>query len=174
MPIQRIPRYVLLLSELLKHTSTTADGYDNISNALTEMRHVADVRKFKFSSNIHGNSQVVNNSKKDSDRFEELVKVYNKLEPILKDLVEPHRRKIREGPLVLLKKGKRKERYCFLFNDLMLITRPELPKYWLRIHITLQTAKISHYNPKDGPTVPNGNSTILFKLINLQTKINSN
>jgi hypothetical protein len=112
----------------------------------------------EFSSTFSRKIQVVNNSKKDSDRFEELMKVYNKLEPILKDLVEPHRKKVREGPLVLLKKGKRTERYCFLFNDLMLITRPELPKYWLRIHITLQTAKISHYNPKDGPIVPNGKS----------------
>eukprot|EP01129_Flabellula_baltica_P006391 TRINITY_DN2385_c0_g1_i2.p1 TRINITY_DN2385_c0_g1~~TRINITY_DN2385_c0_g1_i2.p1 ORF type:complete len:316 (+),score=68.49 TRINITY_DN2385_c0_g1_i2:119-1066(+) len=52
---------------------------------------------------------------------------------------------VREGWLRMWKDSKQKfkKRYCFLFNDVMLLCKKEGPltskKYWLRIHITLRS-----------------------------------
>jgi hypothetical protein len=39
-PVQRVPRYKLLLTELLKHTRDTHPDWSNLSAALTEVRCV--------------------------------------------------------------------------------------------------------------------------------------
>jgi hypothetical protein len=74
-------------------------------------------------------------------------------------LVEAHRRKIREGELILAKADtgkKQRLRYCFLFSDIMLVSKLEEKKYWLRIHITLKTAKLEHfYLDSTGSCLPN-------------------
>jgi RhoGEF domain len=36
-PVQRVPRYKLLLAELLKHTKETHPDYTNIATALSEV-----------------------------------------------------------------------------------------------------------------------------------------
>lgn len=41
MPIQRIPRYVMLLSDLLKHTEPNHLDYKNISTGLNKVQGVA-------------------------------------------------------------------------------------------------------------------------------------
>lgn len=42
LPIQRIPRYVLLLQDLLRHTESKHPDHDDLVQALKEMRQVAD------------------------------------------------------------------------------------------------------------------------------------
>jgi hypothetical protein len=42
MPVQRIPRYILLLSELKKHTPSDHPDYPKITEAWTSMQEVAN------------------------------------------------------------------------------------------------------------------------------------
>jgi hypothetical protein len=42
MPIQRIPRYVLLLRELIKSTNQQHPDYENLNNALAQIKELAD------------------------------------------------------------------------------------------------------------------------------------
>jgi len=134
MPVQRIPRYVILLQELGKHQTKvqTQDTFD-IPIAIAKMKEIASL---------------INDRRGEEASFQEVVAIYKKLEPQLHhELAEAHRRKIREGPLkvVMQRNGQKKKRHVFLFNDIMLVTKPELGKYWMRIHITLKTvSKISN------------------------------
>ena len=41
-PIQRLPKYVLLLKDLLKHTNEDHPDYNNISSTLNEFHRVND------------------------------------------------------------------------------------------------------------------------------------
>lgn len=134
-PIQRIPRYQLLLQNLLKYTDRRDPDYDNIAFALQKVIEIANR---------------INDRQKDHDIFQAVIDIHHKLLPKLPDLVEPHRRFIKEGPIIFAKSrtARHKKRYVFLFNDLMLVTKylKMENKYWLRYHITLANTKVKDLN----------------------------
>ncbi|PRP88360.1 hypothetical protein PROFUN_03274 [Planoprotostelium fungivorum] len=105
MPIQRIPRYVLLLKELLKNTPYLHLDYSNLSTALEKIKSIA---------------RMLNEKRRETEDFQHMVTLYNSLEPIQPDLCAPHRRLIRTG--ILLKEGATPV-LLFLMNDLLLITK---------------------------------------------------
>ena len=51
-----------------------------------------------------------------------MLRVYNCIEPKIPNLVEPHRRFVLEGMAYEVKQKRLKQRYLFLFNDLLLVT----------------------------------------------------
>src|SRR5690349_12017086 len=63
-PIQRVPRYVLLLSEVVKHTPATHPDQADLAKALQSMRRVADV---------------INERKRDSEKTSEVLRVARQL-----------------------------------------------------------------------------------------------
>ena len=79
MPIQRIPRYRLLLQDLLKHTQPFHCDYETIKAAVEQIMHVAD----------HVNEQVRQNEDSRS-----LLGLSKKARAGLSDLVLPHRKVI--------------------------------------------------------------------------------
>eukprot|EP01119_Soliformovum_irregulare_P021308 TRINITY_DN7070_c1_g1_i1.p1 TRINITY_DN7070_c1_g1~~TRINITY_DN7070_c1_g1_i1.p1 ORF type:complete len:412 (-),score=88.04 TRINITY_DN7070_c1_g1_i1:341-1576(-) len=83
-PIQRIPRYVMLLEDLVKHTPPGHIDHDNLSTALHRMRDVAIE---------------INQKKRDTEDFALMMDLYNRLEPQYEDLIQPHRKMIKSGPL---------------------------------------------------------------------------
>jgi len=101
MPIQRIPRYVLLLEDLLK--CSPGDHIDNqkLQEALTGIKKVA---------------VEINQKKAAVENFAKLVEIHNKLDPPIEDLCAAHRHFVKEG--VLKEEGK--EFVFLLFNDIML------------------------------------------------------
>jgi len=105
-PIQRIPRYVLLLSELFKYTPSYHIDFKPLGEAITKMKKVAEK---------------VNESKREVEGFEKLVEIQTCIQPanFLK-LVEAHRKFIREGNLLKLWGKDITEFHFFLFNDLLL------------------------------------------------------
>ena len=114
MPIQRIPRYVLLLQELLKCTPEDDPDHSKLVLALEKMRAVADD---------------LNKKKKDAEDREVLKSVAKRLvltdsEPLL---AVPSRRFVKEGEVVVLasfiEKGKAKNFYAFLFNDIFCLAK---------------------------------------------------
>lgn len=115
MPIQRIPRYVLLLNSLYKCTPSGHKDFEDLEKALKKMESVAEYvnQKKKEAENLLGVSTVVKH----------LVGMEHASE-----FNQPHRRYVRQGPMqeaengVLTQKAL-KNRYVFLFNDSIICTK---------------------------------------------------
>jgi FYVE/RhoGEF/PH domain-containing protein 5/6 len=108
-PIQRIPRYMLLLDSLFKKTWRSHRDYEALGAALEEMKKTA---------------QYVNDKAKEGDKTKKLVLIESSLIGLKKPLAAASRKFIKEGILFhRTEKGEWKKRYFFLFNDSMVRAR---------------------------------------------------
>ncbi|GAM18668.1 hypothetical protein SAMD00019534_018430 [Acytostelium subglobosum LB1] len=110
MPIQRIPRYLLLLKEALKYTSSTHPDHNMLLKAKDMIRQVADQ---------------VNESKMMFDNTRKITSIQDSIFDIqinLSDSPNNNRRYIREGFLEI-DESFNKNSYFFLFNDLLLYVK---------------------------------------------------
>ena len=106
MPIQRVPRYQILLRELLKNTSVQHFDYMNIKNALEAIESI---------------TTELEESKREAENLQKIVVISDRLTgENIPDLVIPGRRYIREG--VLYKGASKKKKYIYLLSDLILVT----------------------------------------------------
>lgn len=117
MPIQRIPRYVLLLTDLFNSTPEGHKDYDDLSQALKKMMDVAKYvnQKKKEAENLLSVSTIVKH----------LVGMENPLQ-----FNQPYRRYVRQGPFYetsgeLTSQKSFKSRYLFLFNDSIICTKEQ-------------------------------------------------
>ena len=117
MPVQRVPRYVLLLSSILSYTLSSDSEYELLHAALDSIKSVA---------------MYVNEGKKHVENLSKLVDVQDRISggSDVPQLVEPYRRFVREGVMVRVSSGgllggmsgtlKEKRSVFFLFSDLLL------------------------------------------------------
>ena len=112
MPVQRVPRYVLLLSEIRRHTGPLHPEYRQLCLALDSIKSVASA---------------VNEGKRHVENLSKLVDVQDRVSGAgVPQLVEPYRRFIREGVMTRVSSGwvggtlKEKKAVFFLFSDLLL------------------------------------------------------
>ncbi|KAL9650016.1 hypothetical protein ABK040_003134 [Willaertia magna] len=110
MPVQRTPRYRLLLENLLKHTPQQHADYDTILQAIDKISDCATDQNVKIKE--------TNNRMK----IHQLSKVMK-----LNDLVQPHRRLIREGEIIFAETPKIVYR-AYLFNDIFLFREKKRQK----------------------------------------------
>lgn len=137
-PIQRIPRYVLLLQELLKSTKKFHPDYKILQVAIEEIKNLAEV---------------INKSKREWERMESVIKIYNTLKPSYDDLIVPHRYFISEGDLfevttsntLIQSKSKHYNKiyHYFLFNDFLLLTKFKKPFYKVKYPFILKETTIT-------------------------------
>jgi len=107
LPVQRIPRYVMLLTDLIKNTDPNHADYQGLQDAAHEMKKTADA---------------INLNMKIYDSKEKVKAIADTLKSD-SPLLEPHRLFIEEG---LVKKQCRKdieERRIYLFNDLIVLAK---------------------------------------------------
>jgi len=133
LPVQRITRYILLFKEAIKHTHPQHPDYNLMRAVLVELEHMCtDVNENQRREDMEKN------------RIQILTAIANKIEPKLKDLVVDGRVLLREGIVTQFdpEDDQIKERYYFLFNDIMLITREQKKKYLMRVHITLNNVRL--------------------------------
>ena len=112
MPIQRIPRYVLLLQELRKLTPEFHLESEGITKGLEKIKDIA------------------NNMNQKQKLAESMHRVYE-IQNLLPDfsIMRPHRRLIKEGNLIEIdQKLGRCSRYGCLFNDLVITCSISTPK----------------------------------------------
>eukprot|EP01088_Endostelium_zonatum_P006125 TRINITY_DN1822_c0_g2_i1.p1 TRINITY_DN1822_c0_g2~~TRINITY_DN1822_c0_g2_i1.p1 ORF type:complete len:929 (-),score=281.68 TRINITY_DN1822_c0_g2_i1:389-3175(-) len=101
MPIQRVPRYNLLLDDLIKHTEETHPDYNDLKMALSKMKEVA----------VHINNTVATTEK---------LKIVAAAGKLLTNVVQVGRSLKRNGQLQAITDGGRKDRFQFyLFNDVL-------------------------------------------------------
>jgi len=121
MPFQRIPRYILLLKEIQRHTPSTHPDSPLLSEALLKMEEIA---------------KNANERLREEESSKSLMHIDARLDPPVMNLLLPFRKLIREGRLVY-KAGRKNSnsekprevtswnvtKYCqtFLFNDCLLI-----------------------------------------------------
>ncbi|EDR24412.1 Rho/RAC guanine nucleotide exchange factor, putative [Entamoeba dispar SAW760] len=105
MPVQRLPRYELLLKDLLKNTKPDHPDYVALTESLDGIRAV---------------TMEVNERTKDIDRRAKVIKVNTMLSGLHDlQLVDPDRALVMEGQMIKVCKKSNKPRYFYLFNDVM-------------------------------------------------------
>eukprot|EP00727_Mastigamoeba_balamuthi_P012399 m51a1_g7782 hypothetical protein (1253) ;mRNA; f:227088-233128 len=111
-PVQRVPRYLLLLSDLSKHTWPEHPDSELLRDTIARMQSAA---------------LLLNEKKRQAENLVFVVQVDGNLGSKPKDfqLIQPSRRLVKEGSL--RKHGKSTEIRLFLFNDLILVTKAEGP-----------------------------------------------
>eukprot|EP00013_Stygamoeba_regulata_P017809 CAMPEP_0177680748 /NCGR_PEP_ID=MMETSP0447-20121125/30341_1 /TAXON_ID=0 /ORGANISM="Stygamoeba regulata, Strain BSH-02190019" /LENGTH=863 /DNA_ID=CAMNT_0019190105 /DNA_START=88 /DNA_END=2678 /DNA_ORIENTATION=- len=109
LPIQQIPRYVLLVKELLSKTSKSHQDRASLETALRDIQTVAN----RINEQMH-----------ESENGRKVLQVQCQLVGAkVPTLLEPCRRWVREDALALLKGKTTISRYYFLFNDLLVETK---------------------------------------------------
>ena len=134
-PVQRIPRYELLLSALMSSTWKSHPDYQNL------------VEAHKMASQI---SEQVNDMKRQRENHDKMLQVYNLLTIGKKEhwdkqlLVEKKTRLfVREGMVTeSMIKGEQTKFFALLFNDLLLWTKPKKNAYEFKASNDLKNAKV--------------------------------
>jgi len=111
-PVQRIPRYFLLLQDLVRHTSSDHPDYANLAAAAQKVQAIAEY---------------MNEKKREAENIMKVTEIQEMIEGDCETLAKPHRRFVKESQLQEVTKGtvKKQAAVVFLFNDLLIITRPQ-------------------------------------------------
>ena len=107
MPIQRIPRYRMLLEEVVKFTPEEHIDYKDLCTALETIKEIA---------------QYINERKRESENMTKVIEIQTKIRGLNMIIVHPQRRLLKRGDLIRFTDGSREERYFYLFSDMMLST----------------------------------------------------
>lgn len=128
-PIQRIPRYQLLLKDYIKHLP---EGSPDIQDAKAALEKVEIAAK-------HSEEAM-----RKIEKFHKLLEIKEKVATTI-DLISPTRELVREGKIkkISARGGERLDRYLFLFNDLLLICGEVLlGNYKLKAELTIDGLEI--------------------------------
>jgi len=159
MPIQRIPRYILLLDDLKKHTPDDLPDKQNIQKGYAKMKEIADY---------------LNTSKKKSETQAKMAQLQQNLvvpENVSLTLSKDGRTFIKESSVIVKKGSASDYAYLFLLSDLLLYTKQKQKKFKLKATIPLSKSVLVEELPdtkfakncfritapslKDGPLVVN-------------------
>ncbi|XP_033105536.1 FYVE, RhoGEF and PH domain-containing protein 5-like, partial [Anneissia japonica] len=104
-PVQRVPRYQLLLKDYLKKLPEDSEDKTDAEKALDLISAAA---------------QHSNNFMKSMDKFQKLLKINQMLDG--EDIIDPTREFLKEGKItkIAARSGDQQDRYLFLFNDVLI------------------------------------------------------
>lgn len=124
-PVQRIPRYVLLLQDMVKSTPDEHADKQLLETALRTMKELADY---------------INAHKRESDKLLELEAVKAKLEGMPFELSVTGREYVKDGNMLINKE----KRHLFLFTDIAVIATADVKKgkHKVKTVINLKTAAV--------------------------------
>eukprot|EP01105_Mastigella_eilhardi_P014029 TRINITY_DN3190_c0_g2_i5.p1 TRINITY_DN3190_c0_g2~~TRINITY_DN3190_c0_g2_i5.p1 ORF type:complete len:832 (-),score=199.87 TRINITY_DN3190_c0_g2_i5:77-2548(-) len=137
LPVQRIPRYQLLLKEVVKLTPAGHPDLKNLEEALANITKVA----------THINTTI-----KERQMLEQIVALQKQFTGYCPPLVAPRRSLIREGELTKICRKAPKPRHFFLFTDCLLyavrLEPAMLYKYHLMVGLEGASVKTVDYSIK--------------------------
>ncbi|KAG5282087.1 hypothetical protein AALO_G00052070 [Alosa alosa] len=140
-PVQRIPRYELLLKDYLHRLPEDADDFKDAQKSLELIATAAE----------HSNAAI-----RKMERMRKLLKVYELLGGE-EDIVNPTNELIKEGHILKLsaKNGTSQDRYLILFNDRLLYCVPKLrligQKYGVRARIDVDGMELKETSSMNVP-----------------------
>eukprot|EP01114_Cavostelium_apophysatum_P015162 TRINITY_DN4074_c0_g1_i3.p2 TRINITY_DN4074_c0_g1~~TRINITY_DN4074_c0_g1_i3.p2 ORF type:complete len:207 (+),score=56.75 TRINITY_DN4074_c0_g1_i3:1056-1676(+) len=112
MPVQRLPRFEMLLADYIRHTE---EGHPDLELAKEGLKQIKSLTQF------------VNEHKRKADSAYRMMTVQGKIKGYGKSvtLLQPGRLLIREGRLLKISRESRKEKetYVFLFNDIIVCSK---------------------------------------------------
>ncbi|KAJ9079287.1 hypothetical protein DSO57_1037002 [Entomophthora muscae] len=130
LPVQRIPRYKLLIEDLLKRTDPSHLDHSNLVKGLDIVQRVAIF---------------VNETIRQHEMFMEMLKIQNSLTGFNEVLLVPGRRLIRKGTVHKICRKNHQMRVFFLFTDLLVYASggpaPEVPLTFHR-KVELEQSKV--------------------------------
>ncbi|KAK3612031.1 hypothetical protein CHS0354_021708 [Potamilus streckersoni] len=130
-PVQRVPRYELLLKDYLKRLPEDASDRTDAEVALKLVTEAAS----------HSNTVM-----KKIEKFHKVMSIYQALGGGI-DLISPTRELIKEGRIIKIsaRSGEKQDRYLFLFNDLLLVCSEQiLGSYKLRARMSVEGMEVLH------------------------------
>lgn len=110
LPIQRMMAYNSLLTDIIRETPRDHKDYDNLETALKLLRD----------AELHADLLA-----KQRRNIDKVVQIQNHLTGEFTNLAQPHRRFVHEDDVQLVTGKTVKDRRLFLFNDILLCTRPK-------------------------------------------------
>jgi len=139
MPVQRIPRYILLLTEIYKHTPSTHPDYAKLGQALTKVKEVA----------VH-----INEAKREAELELRLYDLSKSIDHLTEPLIRPARKLILEGELKQKPKAASLSDAwelvtLFLFNDVLIQTKKKSKRYATKSISPLSSLQIVRYDNKN-------------------------
>lgn len=158
-PVQRVPRYYLLLQDLVKHTSKDHPDYANLASAAQKVQSVAEYMNIK---------------KREAENIMKVTEIQEMIEGDIEPLAKPHRRFVKEGQLMEVGKGTTRKIpvVLFLFNDMLVITKMQGSSFLSRN----KTHKLHFHNMfalTGTQTIPLENSSIFqcgFQILRVKSK----
>ena len=106
-PVQRIPRYVMMLKDLLKHTSTQHPDYNNLLKAVKIMTDT---------------TVLVDRKAEDAKNAQKVLEVADMIVDSPMPIVQPNRKWVKDGPVgLIVGPHEAKPRYAFLFTDVIVL-----------------------------------------------------
>jgi FYVE/RhoGEF/PH domain-containing protein 5/6 len=155
LPIQRIPRYVLLLTDLLQHTDKHHPDYSSLEKCTEAMKEVAvDINT--AITKAEARAKCLNIQSLWDTKF-------NTKQLPISSLVEAHRVFIKDGHLTKQCRNERKIRRFFLFNDLLIYAHISGPERRLVVDRTFFLETTSIQDGSLDPSLP-GNE-LAFQII---------
>ncbi|KAJ3306219.1 hypothetical protein HDV03_000139 [Kappamyces sp. JEL0829] len=145
-PVQRIPRYELLLKELIKHTPTDHPDYENLLNGL-EM--IAGVAMFN------------NETMRDHQMMLEILTIQKSLVGLRIDLIVPGRRLVKRGSVQKISRRAHQTRELILFSDMLVIASPTIMEDQFRFHRSILIDNFNAESIPDSDDVKN-----IFQIVN--------
>jgi len=124
-PVQRVPRYVLLLTELHKYTPKEHASSSKLKRALVKMKNV---------------TTKLNEAKREAEATNKVMSIEEKLIQFDRPLAILGRKFIKEGSLIEETKGASNYVYIFLFSDLLLLTQQQALKF--QVMTTIDASQI--------------------------------
>ncbi|XP_037539376.1 FYVE, RhoGEF and PH domain-containing protein 4a [Nematolebias whitei] len=140
-PVQRIPRYEMLLKDYLKKLPQDDADHRDAEKSLDIIATAA----------THSNSAI-----RKSENLKKLMEIYEMLGEE-EDIVNPSNEFIKEGQILKLaaRNASAMERYLFLFNNMLLYCVPKFslggPKYTVRTRIGIDGLKVQETTNEDYP-----------------------
>ncbi|KAL7719886.1 FYVE [Entamoeba marina] len=145
-PVQRLPRYNLLLNELLKHTEEEHPDYANIIEAIKCIKEC---------------TQFANDSVRERERRDKLITISQAVEGASSaDIVKPNRVFLKSGHLIEIGKKVQKKRFFYLFTDLLMYGNGDEKKLTVLGMYNIESLIVK--DVKDSP-----NSQHCFRILNL-------
>uniref|UniRef100_A0A8C0FGF6 FYVE, RhoGEF and PH domain containing 2 n=1 Tax=Bubo bubo TaxID=30461 RepID=A0A8C0FGF6_BUBBB len=131
-PVQRIPRYELLLKDYVRKLPPESPDQDNAEKALEMIFMVAK----------HSNAAIA-----EMERLQKLWVVYQRL-GLEDDIVDPSNELIKEGPIqkISTRNKSTSEKYLFLFNNMLLYCVPKViqvgAEFQVHLRIDVDSMKV--------------------------------
>lgn len=147
-PVQRIPRYKMLLEDMYKHTPSDHPDYHSLNRALSL---ISDIASF------------VNETIRDHETMLKTVEIQKSMTGLKIDLLSPGRRFIKRGKVLKVSRRAMQPRELYLFSDVLICASSNLN---LNMSDSYRVHRVIFLDALNIVDVPDGEARNVFQVVN--------